>query len=556
MRSWLWSKIKKRLPRIVDSTQVNHAVVGQDKPWYFSERRFLVFGKRGPWELVIKPSHVGACAMFFTGSIFALGYFSVQTLNTAFTVANQELISPADASLITSHKLSAELDRIEEKILDIQIVPNLGPRRTEQSISNHLFAMKVRDIRNAARINNLAEHDDDWHEQPLEAASDDIDLSKKLNEIMKLREQMLSSFDIKNSNLEEEEIQIIFDLPKFERNFSLVPDQNKNIKVQPSEQMQAGIAPQSSQVNPLQIGDEHMADPSNLAQNRDDRNVINEAERQLAGALTDTVMGIDETIILPESDTSESDTPESDAPESDTISRIAANLSLPNDMPLRINETVRGARFLKSIDRELRVIEHVFDQLGIELQKPKSSELSRVNLNWPMEPGSADYLEYMRQQFVELDIYRDALASLPLHSPMKYYYISSKYGKRKHPVTKNWAMHHGIDLAGTWQEKVRATADGTVVFSGWEGSFGRVVRVQHRFGIQTVYAHLARLNVEKGDYVTSGDVVGSMGSSGRSDGAHLHYEIRVNKESKNPKQFFDVGQSLLSPNSLRLTSYQ
>ena len=541
MRSWLWSKIEKRLPRIVDSTQVNHAVVGQDKPWYFSERRFLVFGKRGPWELVIKPSHVGACAMFFTGSIFALGYFSVQTLNTAFTVANQELISPADASLITSHNSSAELDRIEEKILGIQIVPNLGPRRKEQSISNYLFAMKVRDIRNAARINKLAEQDDDWHEQPLEAASVDIDLSEKLNEIMKLREQMLSSFDIKNSNLEEEEIQIIFDLPKLERNFSLVPDQNKNINVQPSGQMQAGIAPQSSLVNKMQIDDQHMAAPSHLAQNQDNRNVIKEAEKQFAGALTDMVKGIDETIILPESD---------------TISRIAANLSLPNDIPLIMNETVRGARFLKSIDRELRVIEHVFEQLGIELQKPKSSELSRVNLNWPMEPGSADYLEYMRQQFVELDIYRDALASLPLHSPMKYYYISSKYGKRKHPVTKNWAMHHGIDLAGTWQEKVRATADGTVVFSGWEGSFGRVVRVQHRFGIQTVYAHLARLNVEKGDYVTSGDVVGSMGSSGRSDGAHLHYEIRVNKESKNPKQFFDVGQSLLSPNSLRLTAYQ
>lgn len=541
MRSWLWSKIEKRLPRIVDSTQVNHAVVGQDKPWYFSERRFLVFGKRGPWEFVIKPSHVGACAMFFTGSIFALGYFSVQTLNTAFTVANQELISPADASLITSHNSSAELDRIEEKILGIQIVPNLGPRRKEQSISNHLFAMKVRDIRNAARLNNLAEQDDDWHEQPLEAASDGMDLSKKLNEITKLREQMLSSFDIKNSNLEEEEIQIIFDLPKFERNFSLVPDQNKNINVQPSGQMQAGIAPQSSLVNKMQIDDQHMAAPSRLAQNQDNRNVIKEAEKRFAGALTDTAKGIDETIILPESD---------------TISRISANLSLPNDIPLIMNETVRGARFLKSIDRELRVIEHVFEQLGIELQKPKSSELSRVNLNWPMEPGSSDYLEYMRQQFVELDIYRDALASLPLHSPMKYYYISSKYGKRKHPVTKNWAMHHGIDLAGTWQEKVRATADGTVVFSGWEGSFGRVVRVQHRFGIQTVYAHLSRLNVEKGDYVSSGDVVGSMGSSGRSEGAHLHYEIRVNKESKNPKQFFDVGQSLLSPNSLRLTAYQ
>ena len=66
---------------------------------------------------------------------------------------------------------------------------------------------------------------------------------------------------------------------------------------------------------------------------------------------------------------------------------------------------------------------------------------------------------------------------------------------------------------------------------------------------ETVYAHLARLDV-KGDYITSGDVIGSMGSSGRSDGAHLHYEIGVNNESKNPKQFFDVGQSLLSPSSL------
>ena len=82
-----------------------------------------------------------------------------------------------------------------------------------------------------------------------------------------------------------------------------------------------------------------------------------------------------------------------------------------------------------------------------------------------------------------------------------------------------------------------------------------MVRVQHRFGIQTIYAHLASLNVKKGDYITSGDIIGSMGSSGRSDGAHLHYEIRVDNVSKNPKQFFDVGQSLLSPSSLRLSAF-
>ncbi len=536
MKSWLWSKIKKRLPRIVDSTHVNHAVVGQDQPWYFAERRFLVFGKRGPWELVIKPSHVGACAMIFSGFIFALGYFSVQTLNTAFSVANQELISPADASLIRGPKPSAELDRIEEKILGTQTVLDLGPRKKEQSISSYLFSMKVRDIRSAVQLNSLPQQDADWHEQPLEVADEGINFSKKLNELMKLREQMLSSFDIKNSNLEAEEIQIIFDLPKFEKKFVLVPDQNKNI-----------IEQQSSLVTPKQVDDENVEGKqvSQLAQINDGTKLKNEVEKQFAEALPVSLESIDEAVVFKEINKKEFN----------KFDSIAADLSIPSDVPLIMNEIVRGARFLKSIDRELRIIENVFEQLGVELQKPKSGEISRINLKWPMEPRSADYLEYMRQQFVELDIYRDALASLPLHSPMKYYYISSKYGKRKHPVTKKWAMHHGIDLAGTWQEKVRATADGTVVFSGWEGSFGRVVRVQHRFGIQTVYAHLARLSVKKGDYVTSGDVVGSMGSSGRSDGAHLHYEIRVNKGSKDPKQFFDVGQSLLSPSSLRLTAY-
>ena len=114
MRSWLWSKIEQRLPRIIDSTQVNHAVVGQDKPWYFSERRFLVFGKKGPWELVIKPRHVGISALLFSSFIFTLGYFSVQTINTALSVANQEIISPADASLIATQKHSMELEKVQK----------------------------------------------------------------------------------------------------------------------------------------------------------------------------------------------------------------------------------------------------------------------------------------------------------------------------------------------------------------------------------------------------------------------------------------------------------
>ena len=144
MRSWLWSKIEQRLPRIIDSTQVNHAVVRQDKPWYFSERRFLVFGKKGPWELVIKPRHVGISALLFSSFIFTLGYFSVQTINTALSVANQELISPADASLIATQKPSIELEKIPDK----PVILNVGPLKKDNSIANYLFSMKVKDIKN------------------------------------------------------------------------------------------------------------------------------------------------------------------------------------------------------------------------------------------------------------------------------------------------------------------------------------------------------------------------------------------------------------------------
>ncbi len=503
MRSWLWSKIEQRLPRIIDSTQVNHAVVGQDKPWYFSERRFLVFGRKGPWELVIKPRHVGISALLFSSFIFTLGYFSVQTINTALSVANQELISPADASLIAIKKHSIELEKLQDKPFKSNVISGFGPLKKDNSIANYLFSMKVKDIKNTIEELNDTKNIDNWHDQPLEYINENFELSNILLETKKIREQMLSSFEQKKSTPLYQEIQIVINVPEVNENSipnSIISnfDEKLNYKNRPDLDFEAKTLTESGL-------------PKNLESILDNAPTL----------LETNVVSINKDILG------------------------------PYNMPTILDDTIRGARFLKSIDREVKVIEKVFDELGIELSVPESAEIQLANLNWPMQPGSIDYLEYMRKQFIKLDVYRDALTSLPLHSPMKYYYISSKYGKRKHPVTKKWAMHHGIDLAGTWQEKVRATADGTVISSGWEGSFGRVVRVRHRFGLETVYAHLARLDVKKGDYITSGDVIGSMGSSGRSDGAHLHYEIRVNNESKNPKQFFDVGQSLLSPSSLR-----
>ena len=159
-----------------------------------------------------------------------------------------------------------------------------------------------------------------------------------------------------------------------------------------------------------------------------------------------------------------------------------------------------------------------------------------------------------RSLMIKLSEHRAALRKIPFKPPMLYFYISSGYGMRKHPKTGKRTFHHGIDLAGTWQENVRTTAPGRIVYAGSEGAFGKVVRVQHEFGVVTTYAHLARITVKLGDYVSEGHVVGKMGNTGRSVGAHLHYEIRVNGKSIDPNKFMKVGRQLSVAGELQQSS--
>ncbi|MED5313292.1 MAG: M23 family metallopeptidase, partial [Pseudomonadota bacterium] len=140
--------------------------------------------------------------------------------------------------------------------------------------------------------------------------------------------------------------------------------------------------------------------------------------------------------------------------------------------------------------------------------------------------------------------HRSMLRKIPLKPPMLYFYISSHYGMRTHPVLKTKRFHHGIDLAGTWQEEVQAPAPGTVIFAGRKGSFGKVVQVRHAYGVVTTYAHLAKITVRRGADVVTGSVVGKMGRTGRVDGAHLHYEIRIGSKSLDPKRFFAIGHRI------------
>jgi len=119
--------------------------------------------------------------------------------------------------------------------------------------------------------------------------------------------------------------------------------------------------------------------------------------------------------------------------------------------------------------------------------------------------------------------------------------MSSGFGRRMDPFTKQWAFHAGLDLIGPRNAPVLSTAAGVVVFAGRKGPYGRAVEIDHGLGIKTRYAHLNTIGVQVGDVVTYSKRIGTMGSTGRSTGQHLHYEILLDDEPVDPGKFIEAG---------------
>ena len=105
-------------------------------------------------------------------------------------------------------------------------------------------------------------------------------------------------------------------------------------------------------------------------------------------------------------------------------------------------------------------------------------------------------------------------------------------------------MHAGIDLAAPVGTTILSTADGVVTDAGRESGYGNVVRVRHEFGFETVYAHLSKIRVKVGQQVSRGVQIGDMGSTGRSTGSHLHYEVRVNGKPQNPMTYLEAAKDV------------
>lgn len=180
-------------------------------------------------------------------------------------------------------------------------------------------------------------------------------------------------------------------------------------------------------------------------------------------------------------------------------------------------------------------IENVMDDIGVKIKKKRQIA--------PEENSGGPYLiipESDRESLIQqTDKYLQMMAKLPLGRPVPGP-VTSSYGSRKDPVNKKAGFHSGVDFRGKRGSEVMTTADGVVLKAGRNGSYGLFVQIGHGNGYSTCFAHLKKFTVKKGERVSRGQTIGLVGSSGRSTGPHLHYELRYNNKTINPEKFLKV----------------
>ncbi len=146
----------------------------------------------------------------------------------------------------------------------------------------------------------------------------------------------------------------------------------------------------------------------------------------------------------------------------------------------------------------------------------------------------------------KLQALESALTVVPSYMPVKSFSYSSSFGVRFDPFTGMSAMHAGVDMAGHQGDPIYAAANGTVSLAGWSGAYGNCVEVAHGRGLSTRYGHLSAILVHAGQVVHQGDVIARMGSTGRSTGTHLHYEVRIDGRPVNPRPYLDASDYVLA----------
>ena len=198
----------------------------------------------------------------------------------------------------------------------------------------------------------------------------------------------------------------------------------------------------------------------------------------------------------------------------------------------------------------LRDAQALIRKLGLDPSRFIATGSGSVGVGGPYVPAAAtSQIGDVFQSAAKLEALQSALAAVPAFIPVKTWRDTSGFGTRHDPFNGRAAVHAGLDMAGPQGEPIYASANGTVAKAGRANGYGNLVQLEHGKGIETRYGHLSRILVRPGETVRQGQLIGRMGSTGRSTGTHLHYEIRIDGRPVNPKPFFEASAFVLAAQS-------
>jgi murein DD-endopeptidase MepM/ murein hydrolase activator NlpD len=204
------------------------------------------------------------------------------------------------------------------------------------------------------------------------------------------------------------------------------------------------------------------------------------------------------------------------------------------------------------MESRVRRMRGVFSDLGLDMAELEAAT-PRAGVGGPFVPVKlGPNAGAFERQLNRINITRTqverlnrTLSLVPYRKPViGEVEFTSGFGVRNDPFLGRPAMHTGLDFRAGTGDPVRATANGKVVSSGWAGGYGRMVEIDHGNGLSTRYGHLSEINVKVGDQIKIGQVIGAVGSTGRSTGPHLHYETRIDGEAVDPQKFLRAGVRL------------
>lgn len=212
---------------------------------------------------------------------------------------------------------------------------------------------------------------------------------------------------------------------------------------------------------------------------------------------------------------------------------------------------------LKQMDRALsetqRRLRGALSETGLDTDKLASRVRTDSAMGGPFVPFKVDAsagpfeatLHALQPRIAAVMKLREVSEKLPVARPMAGEFdFSSNFGYRVDPFTRGPAMHTGVDFRAETGTQIRAAAPGRVVTAEYSGGYGNMVEIEHANGLSTRYAHMSAISASVGQVVTTGTVIGRVGSTGRSTGPHLHYEVRIDEEPVDPTRFLRAGQKL------------